>query len=389
MSRAPLAIAAFAAFAIVLEVSLSPAPAHAGGDELRADFLGVDSHGDAFVLRTPGGKTVLVDGAMRGAGGEVAEHLRRLGVRRIDLLVLSHDDPDHVGGLPAVARAFEVGAFWESAYGGSSRGRRELVEILAKVGVEPVAVSAGRRLELEDDVLLEVLAPAEPWIGGARSAENANSIVARLTHRKTRWLLTGDAEKETEERLLAAGADLRCDVLKVAHHGSRTSSTKAFIESTRASVAVICCEPDSPLGHPRPEVLDRLAGAGMAWYRTDVNGTVTIHDAGRGPRGLRIEVERGEASDRTENAVRPLEAARRFAERSRGDPAPDGEGGEGGSGEPAPAAGLIGKVGRSAVHRPDCLVGSRIRPDDRVEWDSLAAARADGRTPCRVCRPDR
>jgi hypothetical protein len=139
--------------------------------------------------------------------------------------------------------------------------------------------SSGRRIELEPGVTLTLLAPAEPFFAGTRSDANANSIVARLVYGETSFLFTGDSEEETEKRLLATGAELRSTVLKVAHHGSKTSSHPPLLAAARPSFAVISCGVGNRYGHPHAEALARLRGVRL--LRTDRDGTVVLRTDGR------------------------------------------------------------------------------------------------------------
>jgi competence protein ComEC len=310
MTRSPLV----GALLLCLTVAL---PAWAQEEaQLELHFLGLETHGESILIRTPADQVILVDAGMPGAGGWIVDYLEARGIERLDLVVLTHLDPDHAGGMGDVLGAFEVERFWESAYPRRGLVSRLLTRALRSNGVEPEPVLRGQRLELDGGVTLEVLSPWEPWAPG--SDKNANSVVIRLTYGETRVLLTGDIDRETEERLLESGADLRCDLLKVPHHGSRTSSSQAFLEACAAPVAVICCQPNSPLGHPVRAVLRRLRDVGSTWYRTDRNGTV-IARVGTSPGSLQVSVDAGGPDDETRNRVRPLEAARSGWDSLQGD----------------------------------------------------------------------
>jgi competence protein ComEC len=241
--------------------------------------------GDALLVRGPSGQTLLVDGggAIEGrpTGYDVGVRrlvpaLRRLGVRRVDVVMLSHPHEDHVGGLVAVLQNFSVGLVLDA---GLPHPAPSYVEFLRLVGVRGIAYRLARRgmqVDLGDGLALSVLHPQEPLLRGTSSDANLNSIVARLTFGSVAVLLTGDAEGATEAQLLDLGDDVRSLILKVAHHGSRTSTTPAFLDAVRPAIALVSVGAMNPFGHPDAEVIERLEDAGAAVYRTDVHGAVTV-----------------------------------------------------------------------------------------------------------------
>lgn len=364
---------------VVLALSLvvalaSPALAQA----LELHFIALDTHGESILVRTPQGKSVLIDGGLPQGGPQVAAYLRAQGVTALDLVVATHDDPDHFGGLPLVLEALPARAFWESpsrANGYRRLLRPQLEQALAQRRVARTEVTRGDRLELEPGVLLEVLAPSTPFFTTARKDDpNGDSLVLRLTHTtpagSTRVLLTGDATRATEARLLASDDDLRCDLLKVPHHGIDTASTADFLAATRARAAVICCAPGS--GLPDEAVVERLAAAGLRWYRTDRNGTVVVRSTGD-PAALAIAPARGAASD---DEVGPRASlgrlARSYAKLPLFTP------------PPGPYA---GKVGAAVFHRQSCVARRLISRWRVVTFASEQEAREAGREPCALCRP--
>ena len=139
---------------------------------------------------------------------------------------------------------------------------------------------AGRTVQLGGGARLVLLTPPRPAIAGSRSDVNANSVVARLDYGRVRVLFAADAEAATERWLLARSADLRADVLKVAHHGSRHASSPAFLRAVAPTLAVIGVGSANRYRHPAPETLGRLERAGIRVFRTDLDGTVTVESDG-------------------------------------------------------------------------------------------------------------
>ena len=256
-------------------------PAGAAGDgRLHLTALDV-GQGDALVVRTPEGRVMVVDtGGSRARGFDagasvVAPHLWRLGVRRLDRLVLSHAHPDHVGGLRFVLRAFQVGEVWEGPAPIRDATYAEMDQALRTAGVARRTVTAGVS-ELWDGIALDVLGPPSPARPPWRT-RNDDSIVLLLRHGQLRMLLSGDIEAAGEGRL-APGS---CQVVKVPHHGSRTSSTLRFVSAAAPRLAIVSAGFRNPFGHPHPEVVERYLRSGALVLRTDRDGAVSVSSDGR------------------------------------------------------------------------------------------------------------
>ncbi|MBI4199979.1 MAG: DNA internalization-related competence protein ComEC/Rec2 [Chloroflexi bacterium] len=216
--------------------------------------------GDAILLRGPGGQQVLVDG-----GPDPRRLLQALGERMpfwdrtIDLLVLSHPHEDHLAGLVEVVRRYRVRAVLDTPPDpGGSPLWEEWQAVLKAKGVRVITASEGQRIVLGDQVVLEVLNPPDPLLGGSGSDVDNNGTVVRAQHGLVSLLLTGDLEMEGELSLLDRGADVRSTVLKVAHHGSRDSSREEFLARVRPQLALISVGKENRYGHPHQEALDRL-----------------------------------------------------------------------------------------------------------------------------------
>jgi competence protein ComEC len=251
----------------------------AGSGTVEAVFLDV-GQGDAILLRSPRGRWILVDAGPRTEGRDagarvVLPYLRRRGVGRLHALVLTHPDLDHVGGAPSVLDALGAEVVFDP---GVPVGKASYVDVLEGAGREGstwLPLHRGRRLGF-DGAELEVLHPPVPGPGVPPLDANDRSVVIRVTYGAFSLLLTGDVESAGEAMLLDSG-DLRpTQVLKVAHHGSRTSTSPGFLEVARPEVAVIPVGRRNRYGHPDPGVLARLDSAGATIHRTDLEGTVRI-----------------------------------------------------------------------------------------------------------------
>jgi competence protein ComEC len=327
-----VAWAAFASLAFVVVAHPFSAPRADG--RLRVDFLDV-GQGDAALLTLPDGTTLLVDGGgrprfrdpraqvdaharidrvalddedeeatrferdARGIGDAVvSEFLWSRGLDRVDYVLATHAHADHMGGLKDVARNFHPRAALvartpprEAEYADFSAAMRR-----ARVPVRLVARGDALRFGA---VMIDVLypPPARGTITGERDEEsdagtgaltsgNDDSIVLRVRYGERCFLLTGDIERGGESALVGARDDLRCDVVKAAHHGSKTSSTPAFVNATRPAYAVVSVGLDSPFGHPAAEVVNRWRAAGAQVLQTGRRGTITFTTDGH---DLRVE----------------------------------------------------------------------------------------------------
>ncbi|MEO5770278.1 MAG: MBL fold metallo-hydrolase [Polyangia bacterium] len=254
---------------------------------LRVDFVDV-GHGDAVLITSPTGKTVLIDGGPATAGEEVARLVRSRTATPLDLVLLTHRHSDHLGGLPLVIARQGARLFMDAAVAHPSPAYDDLLRLLAERHIPVREAVRGRIIDLSSDTAgstekarLVLLTPPGPLITGSRSDVNANSVVARLEYGGIRMLFTGDAEAITEDWLISSGTDLRADVLKLAHHGSRHSSTAPFLAAVRPSIAIASCGPAAQQGHLREELVARVARLGVRLYRTDRDGTITVWTDGR------------------------------------------------------------------------------------------------------------
>lgn len=264
---------------------------------LVVDFLDV-GHGDAILITSPAGKRVLIDGGPVEAGAQVAAFVRARSTEPLDLVVLTHRHADHLGGLAQVlaqsgARLFMDAPSLDAAGAHTSPAYRRLLDVLEQGRIPVRQAERGRTVDLGGGASLVLLTPPEPRIVGSRSDVNANSVVARLEFGQVRMLFTGDAEAVTETWLLGAAIDLHADVLKLAHHGSRYSSSSVFLAAVGARVAVASCGPPGHLstagGHLHPDAEARVVQSGARLYRTDLDGNIEISTDGR---DLSVKTER-------------------------------------------------------------------------------------------------
>lgn len=242
-------------------------------DLLSVSFLDV-GQGDAILIETPDGVDVLIDG---GPDGSVLRGLAsELGAfdRTIDMVVATHPDADHVGGLADVLVRYEVNALLMTEHAGGGTAADAFRHSVGDEGADLIYARSGQEFALGSTTALRVLFPTND---PSDMQTNASSIVLELTYGDVEMLLMGDAPAGVEAYLVATeGSTLQSDVLKVGHHGSDTSSSDVFLAVAAPDYAVISAGRDNRYGHPHPDVVARLEHAGVAILSTAESGTITL-----------------------------------------------------------------------------------------------------------------
>jgi competence protein ComEC len=286
--RAALTVLGANALLLVLLVWHPFAPrTEPGVLELTAIDVG---QGDGLFLAFPDGKLMLLDGGGLPAHGNahkprldtgedvVSPYLWSRSIRRLDAVALSHPHEDHIGGLPAIVDNFRPKELWIGAVADTPEWRR-LQETVRRRGVRIVRLQCGRRFRY-GGAGIEVLAPLADHEPSA-DAPNNDSLVLRVSHGRRSFLLTGDIERRVERQLVEAGTLARTDVLKVAHHGSKTSSIEPFLDVVQPAFAIISDGFENQFRFPNAEVLERLEGLHATVLRTDRDGLVSMRSDGR------------------------------------------------------------------------------------------------------------
>jgi competence protein ComEC len=230
--------------------------------------------GDALLLRSPK-HVVLIDAGGRLGDSHFGERellpmLVDRGVRHIDVAVLTHVHPDHCGGLPAVLENLDVGSVWISPRRFRGDCAQRVLEACSARAI-PIHLVRDGEVSTIGALSLRVFVADRTF---KHSPENNSSIVLRARIGKWAALLTGDVERDAEE--LLASRDVRADVLKVGHHGSKTSSTPALLDAVRPRIALISCGLHNNFGHPHVNVVESLRRRGVHIWRTDRNGTIDV-----------------------------------------------------------------------------------------------------------------
>jgi competence protein ComEC len=298
-------------------------PPPPSGNELRVHILDVGPvNGDSILIESPEGKSVLIDAGDTSRARNVVDALKRYNIQQLDYFIVTHPHPDHMGGAAEVLKTVKVLNVIDNGQPPSippdllpkpaakpkaqpkptptpAKGRQparqktiisfydDYKEALKNSGANYATAQAGTKYDIGGGALLTVLGPTEPLFtkeqmktGG--NEPNANSVVVRVDYGSFSMLLTGDAEEQTEHRMLSKDANVEAKVLKVAHHGSKYATAGDFLQRVKPQIAIISCGEWNRYGHPAQSVLDRLreANPSIKLFRTDLHGEITLATKG-------------------------------------------------------------------------------------------------------------
>ena len=259
------------------------------GSKLEVSFFDV-GQGSAIFIETPRRNQVLIDGGHDSL--LILEHLSKempFWDRNIDIIISTHSSADHLTGLIEVLKRHKVDKIIWTGMTTNSLAHQQFIKEMSraeKMGTEIIIAQFGKKVYLEPNIELKILNPLTSLEELDPINHNNNSIVARLSFKETSFLFTSDIEKERELVLVQKqkylGQDfLSADILKIPHHGSKTSSVEEFLGEVNPSIAVIQVGKDNDFGHPHQEVIDRLNKKEIPIFRTDTNGTIKIISDGK------------------------------------------------------------------------------------------------------------
>lgn len=242
---------------------------------LQVIFVDVDQ-GDATFIRTPEGETLLIDGGEYDTyKTHLVPFLQEQGIQSVDAAIVTHYHSDHMGGIQLLTEAGGVETLILPDYNDTDKSKKHLEQAAAHNGTKVQYVSSGDAIETSCEGLsINILHPVEGGSAG-NNFHNNSSLVLRISYGKTSFLITGDIEARVEKELIA-NTKIECDVLKVAHHGSSSSSSKRFIQAADPTYAVIPVGKNNSYGHPHYETLNTLDNDDIRVYRTDTDGNITF-----------------------------------------------------------------------------------------------------------------
>lgn len=239
---------------------------------MEVHFIDV-GQGDATLILA-GGHAMLIDAGDNSKGTAVQLYLQKRGVERLDYLVLTHTDSDHIGGADVIISKFDIGQIFLSDFKKDNKTYRELMESMKSRGMTFSTPETGAEYEL-GDAAFTVIAPNDTY-----DDPNNSSIGLILDYGENSFLFSGDCEEEAERDILENGMNLDVDVYQAGHHGSRTSSTEEFLDAMSPEYAVISCEEGNSYGHPHAQTLNNLRARRVKVFRTDEQGSIVAYSDG-------------------------------------------------------------------------------------------------------------
>ena len=244
---------------------------------LQFHFIDV-GQGDSSLIITPKGKTILIDAGDEAHAKKVLSYVREQGIEKLDLVIATHPDADHIGGMDKVIKNFDIDVFAMPDVSAKTNQYKQIQRELKAKKMKTTRLYQGDEVQIDDDIDFEILSPVK---GKKYDDTNEYSIVAKIVYKDTSFILMGDATMENEVDIINNVLDIDIDVLKLGHHGSSTSSSDYFITKTSPKIAIISCGKNNKYGHPHQEVMRVLKKHGVTPYRTDEMGDIVITSDGK------------------------------------------------------------------------------------------------------------
>lgn len=224
---------------------------------------------DSILITLSTGEVMLIDACEKSSVGEVFQELDERGIKRIDILVATHPHADHIGGMASIIGRYEIGVIYMSDKTSDTKTYKTLISTINDYSIPIIEAYAGLSFNLGDAVC-QIVSPAK----GTNDDTNNESVVIFLDYFDAEFLFTGDMEEDAEEVVLESGYYIDADILKIAHHGSSTGTSKVFLNEVSPEYVVISCGEDNEYGHPHKETLSLLSEYGLKPLRTDLLGDI-------------------------------------------------------------------------------------------------------------------
>lgn len=248
--------------------SLAAAP-----DKMEVHFIDV-GQGDSTLI-TCGEHSMLIDAGDDSKGTAIQNYLKKQGIEKLDYLVLTHPDSDHIGGAPVIITKFEIKKVFVSNYEKDNKSYQKLIQALDDKRLKYTTPRVGAKFNL-GTATITILAPNKEY-----DNPNDASLALVIQNGDNKCIFTGDAGEKAEQDILDNGLDISADIYHVGHHGSKTSSSKEFLKAIAPKYAVISCAEGNSYGHPHAETLDNLRSSGVKVYRTDEAGSIVVTADGK------------------------------------------------------------------------------------------------------------
>ena len=227
--------------------------------------------GDCILVQV-NNKNLLIDSGTSDSKEKVIRYLKNNDIRKLDYIIATHPHDDHIGGMASVIKNFDVGEFYAPKVTSSTLAFQDMIAALKNKTLKINIAKSDVSLDLGPNTSCVILTPNKSTY---KDLNNYSSAI-KISYKNSTYLFTGDIETLSDQELLNKNYDLNCDVLKVPHHGSNSSTSKHFLEKVRPKIAVISCGINNSYGHPSKETTDKLKNINCTTYRTDLNGTVIL-----------------------------------------------------------------------------------------------------------------
>lgn len=247
--------------------------ANAATKQLEVHFINV-GQGDAILIKAPNGKNMLVDGGPSSSGKQLVSYLKGQKIKKLDYVVATHPDADHIGGLINVLNSISIGKFIDSGKIHTSQTFEKMIKLISDKKIPYIVPKTGDKIVLDSTLKMDVLHANEKT-----EESNEASIVLKLTYNKVSFLLMGDADTNIENELMKT-SNVKATVLKAGHHGSNTSSSAKFISTVKPATAILSYGKDNKYGHPHAAVQSRLKKVGAKVYETAKHCNIVVKTDG-------------------------------------------------------------------------------------------------------------
>lgn len=352
-----------------------------GGKEMKVHFLDV-GQGDSIFIELPDDKTMLIDASEKEYADRITTYIYSCGYNSLDYVVATHPHSDHIGGMADVIGSFSVGNVILSPATHTTKTYTNMLTAIDQSGAQVTLGTAGKEIFSDGDLSAVVIAP----VTEDYSDLNNSSVMIMLTYGDKKFLFTGDAEEE-EERTVTA--DVKCDVLKVGHHGSSTSTSSAFLAAASPEYAVISCGMGNSYGHPHTETIDKLKKAGINIYRTDLQGDIVMTCDGE---NITVNTQpstaggasSAESKPETTGSATTTVATKATTTTVRTTPATATE--KPAEDDPVSYSYVL-NTNTMKIHRPSCSSVSQMSDENKGYTNDYDGAIAQGYEPCKRCKP--
>jgi len=312
--------------------------------------------GDSILIKS-GELAMLIDAGETKSGEIVTNYLKNIGVSKLEYLIGTHPHEDHIGGLSSIIQTFGVKTIIMPKVVSTTKTFDELLDLIKEKGLKVTSPIVGQEYTL-DKATFEILAPAKKY-----KDINDNSVVIRLSHGENDFLFTGDIGKKTEKDILNETKDLDAEVLKVAHHGSKSSTSSEFLKTVNPKYAAICVGENNQYGHPDPETIKRIESVGASTYRTDLNGSIVFKSDGSNITVTTTKQPTESSNGAPQNKILPQA--------------------NNGSGSTPGETCYIGNKNSKKLHRPTCY--TLPLKQNQINIKSIEEAKKLGYKPCKNC----